>query len=386
MPLTLMLLSNPYRPDPRVQLEARALKGAGIGVKLVAWDREGTWPVEESQPELDVVRVGPRCPARSAMKVATSLPRFWFRALSQIRNVDFDVVHANDFDTLPLGIVISRLKRRPLLYDAHELYAKMIEAEAGPFSTLVWMMERRCVRTPDEVITVSNSLASEIEKHRERRVGVVTTSQDPSEVLKADRQAVRAKYGLKGFVISYLGALEPGRFVEELATSFTTEDKVFVLVAGHGTLEPKIVEAAKNNPVVRFIGRVDADEALRLTWASDLTLAMMDPSNPNNLVGTPGKIINSLGVGRPVITTRGLQIADKIEKAGAGIVIPFDRYKFVEAVLKAAASPKELEEMGRKGRRLYENEFSWERSREELLSVYRGLLKTVKSPPGSTSQ
>jgi len=236
-------------------------------------------------------------------------------------------------------------------------------------------MELSCARWPDEVITVNDSLASELKRHRIGDVSVVATSQDPSEVLKNDRNALRARYGMKGFVISYLGALEPGRFVEELVTSFSAVDGVSVLVAGSGTLEPKILEAARANPGVKFIGRVDSDEALRLTFASDLTLAMMDPSNPNNRVGTPGKIINSLAVGRPVITTKGLQIADKIEKAEAGIVVPFDRAIFVEAVLKAAANQKVLDEMGRKGKELYEKSYSWEHSRTELLTVYERLLQ-----------
>jgi len=374
MPTTLMLLSNPYRPDPRVQLEARALKSAEIGVHLIAWDREGTFPAGESQPELDILRVGPRSATRSVLKVATGLPRFWWRALGKARKVGFDVVHAHDFDTLPLGIVIARLHRKKLVYDAHELYAKMIESEAGAAARIVGLMERMCVKRPDEVITVSGSLARELAKQRGAEVHIVTTSQDPTEVLKGDRDSLRAKYGLRGFVISYLGALEPGRFVEELVTSFSLDDKVTVLVAGHGTLEHNVVEAAKTRPFVRFIGSVDSDEALRLTWASDLTLAMMDPSNPNNLVGTPGKIVNSLAVGRPAITTKGLQIAGRIERAGAGLVIPFDRSKFVEAVLKAAADPKVLDEMGRRGRDLYLREFSWERSRETLLAVYGSVL------------
>lgn len=375
MPTTLMLLSNPFRPDPRVLLEARALKSAGIRVLLVAWDRDGTWPREQGHPDLDVIRVGPRCPTRSALKVASRLPRFWLNALLKTTRLDFDVVHAHDFDTLPLGLVISRLRRRPLLYDAHELYAKMIETETGPFSKLVWMMERRVIRWPEEVVTVSGSLAKELGTRRGMSVGIVTTSQDPSAIMKEDRGAIRTRHGLRGFVISYLGALEPGRFVEELVSSFSPEDKVTVLVAGHGTLERQVVEASKSNPAVRFVGVLDTDEALRLTFASDLTLAMLDPSNPNNLVGTPGKIINSLGLGRPVLTTQGLRIAELIGGAGAGIVIPFDRAKFVEAVIKAAADPKGLEAMGRRGRQLYEREFSWERSKEGLLSVYRRLLK-----------
>ena len=369
------MLSNPFRPDPRVLLEARALKSAGIRVLLVAWDRDGTWPREQGHPDLDVIRVGPRCPTRSALKVASRLPRFWLNALLKTTRLDFDVVHAHDFDTLPLGLVISRLRRRPLLYDAHELYAKMIETETGPFSKLVWMMERRVIRWPEEVVTVSGSLAKELGTRRGMSVGIVTTSQDPSAIMKEDRGAIRTRHGLRGFVISYLGALEPGRFVEELVSSFSPEDKVTVLVAGHGTLERQVVEASKSNPAVRFVGVLDTDEALRLTFASDLTLAMLDPSNPNNLVGTPGKIINSLGLGRPVLTTQGLRIAELIGGAGAGIVIPFDRAKFIEAVIKTAADPKGLEAMGRRGRQLYEREFSWERSKEGLLSVYRRLLK-----------
>ncbi len=374
MPSTLMLLSNPYRPDPRVQLEARALNSAGIGVKLLAWDREGTFPEEEGLPELDIVRVGPKSPTRSALGVATRLPRFWLRALSKAKSIDFNVVHAHDFDTLPLGLAISRLRNKPLLYDAHELYGKMIEADAGSLSKVVWSLEQRCVRRPNEVITVSATLAETLKPARKTDVHIVTTSLDPSEVLKDDRQALRKRYGLNGFVLSYLGALEPGRFVEELATSFSSKDGVTVLIAGWGSLEQQVTSAARDNPVVRFIGRVDSDEALKLTWASDLTVAMLDPSNPNNVKGTPGRILNSLAVGRPFVTTKGLEIAEKVEKEGVGMVIPYDRTRFIEAVLKAAANPRELDEMGKRGRKLFAAEFSLTKSREELLSVYKRLL------------
>ncbi|MGQ9587981.1 MAG: glycosyltransferase, partial [Thermoplasmata archaeon] len=137
-----------------------------------------------------------------------------------------------------------------------------------------------------------------------------------------------------------------------------------------------------HNSAVRFIGRVDVDEALRITRASDLVLAMMDPSNPNNVVGTPGKIINALAVGRPPITTEGLQIGKRISEAGAGIVIPYDGGAFRDAVLKAMSDQKGLAEMGKKGRALYEKEFSWERSKGGLLEAYRALLgRSWAKPP-----
>ena len=373
MPSTLMLLSNPHRPDPRVLLEARALKGAGFEVHLLCWDREQNRAVDADEGGVHVIRLGPKAPQRAPAKILARLPRFWFRAMRASRRLRFDVVHAHDFDTLPLGMAISRLSGKPLLYDAHELYAKMIENEVGPISKLIWIWERRCARRADEIITVSEALANELSPGRKTRARVVATSQDPSVVEGTDIKAIRNKYGLKGFVVAYLGSLEPGRFVEETITSFTAADKITVVVGGSGTLTPVVSREALHNPAVKFIGTVDTDEALRITYASDLVVAMMDPSNPNNVVGTPGKIINSLAVGRPVITTKGLDIAKKVEAEGCGVVIPYDKPAFIEAVVKASADAKSLADMGRRGRQLYDREYSWRKSKEELLRAYQAL-------------
>lgn len=376
MPSTLMLLSNPHRPDPRVLLEARALGSAGYGVHLLAWDREASRAPEDDEDGIHVIRLGPKCPSRSAGRILTRLPRFWVRALRASKGLGFDVVHAHDFDTLPLGMAISKLSGKPLLYDAHELYAKMIENEVGPLSRIIWMLERRCARRAEAVITVSTALASELSVGRKERATVVATSQDPSVIDGADVSSVRGKYGLKGFVVSYLGSLEPGRFVEEFITSFKPEDRITLLIGGSGTLEPLVAREARGNQALKFIGTVGADDALKLTWASDLVLAMMDPSNPNNVIGTPGKIINALAVGRPMVTTKGLNIAKKVEDAGCGITIPYSKSAFVEAVLKAAADPRTLTSMGRKGRELYDKEYSWTRSKNELLKVYEALIRS----------
>jgi glycosyltransferase involved in cell wall biosynthesis len=373
MSSTLMLLSNPYRPDPRVLLEARALRGEGYGVTLLAWDREGRWPGETDLKEATVLRVGPKCPPRTPSTMLTRLPRFWWNALRKSRRIDFDFVHSHDFDTLPLGLLISRLRGKPLIYDAHELYAKMVQDDVGPVSRIIWRLERRMARSADEIITVSEALAGELSKGREKRARVVTTSQSPDVIEGLTRQAVRDRYGLKGFVVSYLGSLEPGRFVEETVSAFVPQDKITVVIGGSGSLQPMVAEASKRNPAVRYVGVVDTDEALRLTWASDLVVAMMDPNNPNNVVGTPGKIINAMAVGRPMVTTKGLEIAKKIEAKGCGIVVPYSKPRFIEAVMAAAVGASGLEEMGRKARKCFDEEYSWERSREGLIRAYKAL-------------
>jgi glycosyltransferase involved in cell wall biosynthesis len=71
-----------------------------------------------------------------------------------------------------------------------------------------------------------------------------------------------------------------------------------------------------------------------------------------------------------------LDIAKRIEVEGCGIVVPYSKAAFIEAVIKAASDANLLTEMGLKGRKFYDREYSWNRSRDELLSVYQSVLRT----------
>jgi glycosyltransferase involved in cell wall biosynthesis len=374
MPSSLMLLTYPYRPDPRVFREARALVRHGAKVRLIAWDREGDLPKHADENGVEVIRVGPKCPYRSAGKVISRLPRFWFKALRASRKLDFDIIHCHDFDTLPLGLLISKLRRTPVLYDAHELYSEMVRKDVGSVSDLVWRAESCLAKKPEELVTVNEKLAEKLSEGRKTKARIVTNSPDTGILEGLDAQQIRERHNLRGFVVSYLGSMEPGRFVEELVASVEPSDKVTLAMGGNGTLRPVAEKASLHNSAIRFLGTLDTDEALRVTWASDIVVAMLDPTNPNYRASTPVKVLDAMACGRPVVTSQGLDISKKVEEIGCGFVIPYDRAAFRETLLKATASPKLLETMGRKGLEYYEKELSWERSRDELLKAYKALV------------
>jgi len=373
MASTLMLLANPYRPDPRVRTEAKALADAGLRVTVLAWSRDTGLPGEAADGAVRVVRVGPQCPFRSASSMLARLPRYWIGALSSARKMDFDIVHSHDLDTLPAGLLIGRLRGKPVLYDAHELYAAMVKDDVGAMFRPLRRLEACLVRMADGVVTVSEALAEELSRGRRDRARIVMTSPDAAPLGETEIRAVRDRYGLTGFVVSYLGSLEPGRFVEQLMDAFSPDDGVTVLVAGKGSLEGMVRKVSASGRV-KYIGAVTTDEALRLTAASDLVTAMMDPSNPNNVVGTPGKILNSMALARPYITTRGLRIADLTEAKGSGLVTTYDLEAFRETVLRAKRDPEGLAEMGRRGREHFASDMSWPKSERELLEAYGSLL------------
>jgi len=369
-----MLLSNPHRPDPRVYREAKTLDGHGIPVKIIAWDREGRYPKYQKSEHAEIVRVGPRSAYRSMLKTLTRLPVFWLRALVAARRMKFEIVHSHDFDTLPAGILISRLHRKPLLYDAHEIYSSMIEKDAKGFSRITWRLETCLAGRTDGIVTVNESLAEKLAKNTRRKIHIVRNSPDTGILDGVDAGKIRERYGLRGFVISYLGSLEPGRFVEELVSSVNPEGKVELVIGGTGTLSHIAEEASRKNSSVRFLGSIDSDEALRLTFASDLVIAMLDPTNPNYRASTPVKILDAMACGRPFVTSKGIEISALLDPVGCGFSIPYDKAAFLETLTKAMGSPALLSSMGRKGKEHYERVFSWEKSRDELVTAYHELL------------
>ncbi|UCE45106.1 MAG: glycosyltransferase family 4 protein [Methanobacteriota archaeon] len=375
MATSLMLLTNPYRPDPRVLREARALTEAGHRITLLAWDRETGAGAESKEGGVNVVRLGPKSPFRSPLRVFFGLLRFWARALRKSRGLEFDLVHSHDLDTLPLGIAIARFSGKPLLYDGHELYAAMVKDEVGPLYQALAVLEQRLMRRPDAIITVSEALADALSRRRSQKARIVMTSPDITSIGKAEMERVKAVYGLSGFVICYLGSLEPGRFVEELMDIFGPDDGVTVLIGGAGSLEQRVRETSERASHIRYIGFVNAEEALALTASSDLVSAMMDPSNPNNVIGTPGKILNSMALGKALITADELDIGRLVREIGCGFSVPYKREAFREAVLIAKDDEKALEGMGARGKEYFVANMSWQKSREELLRTYRTLLK-----------
>src|SRR5262245_60730858 len=123
----LMLLTNAYDPDPRVRQEALSLIGMGCRVHILAWDRDMRAAAFESVEGVEVERVFLRSThGRGATQIIFYI-WLYLKMLWRGWRVDFDAVHCHDLDTLPLGFILGKLRRKPIVYDAHESFPDMLE-------------------------------------------------------------------------------------------------------------------------------------------------------------------------------------------------------------------------------------------------------------------
>ncbi|MCK4266384.1 MAG: glycosyltransferase, partial [Thermoplasmata archaeon] len=171
MKRVMMLLSNPFRPDPRVHKEARSLVAAGYDVKILCWDREQDHAKDEKVDAISIKRLGPASAFARPLRFIITLPCFWLKAFPAGMREDWQILHCHDLDTLPVGILMAKLKRRPLVYDSHEIYSSMVgEVMKGIAFRFTRWLESNLVKMPDAVICVNDRFRSILERWGARRV------------------------------------------------------------------------------------------------------------------------------------------------------------------------------------------------------------------------
>lgn len=125
--------------------------------------------------------------------------------------------------------------------------------------------------------------------------------------------------------VAYVGWFGHGRFLDELL-DYSKNGNVNLLIAGFGMdiTEAHAKRLDKECDNVRFFGKVDYKFGLQILKAADIIYAMYCKSIPNHFYAAPNKFYESIFLGKPILSTKGIPLQDKIEKYETGYTIEED--------------------------------------------------------------
>ncbi|MEM2839569.1 MAG: glycosyltransferase [Thermoplasmata archaeon] len=369
MTSTLMLLSKPFAGDTRVNREALTLHKAGFKVKVLCWDRQNE-PTKSYRwmDSIDVNHVGPRCGERDLFSFLVKLPIFWLSGFVHGLQSATDIVHAHDFDTLPLAVLLSKIKGSGLIYDAHESYADMISDDAPSFLvSFVRRFERFLMRSVDAVITSNQKVSERI---RAEKATVVMNCPSASEFQRLEHQS---KYDTRTLRFGYFGSLEPGRFLIEAMDAISDSANWKLVIGGDGTLRNDVRNKTAVSDRIEYLGTLSHVDALRESSKCTVLLVMFDPSNYNNLIGAPNRLFEALFLGVPPLVTEGTLAGDIVLKEDCGFVCKYSKKDFESLLVALAQDPQKIMLKGKNGMNAFEREYNWEKQSERLVEVYRAI-------------
>jgi glycosyltransferase involved in cell wall biosynthesis len=373
-----MIASGDGLADPRIAKEAGALVGAGHEVVILAWDRAGANPPVIERDGWRVESFGPRASHGAGLRNVPGYIRFWRDAAGRAAELDPDVVHSHNLDTVPAAL--SALKRcapgARLVLDFWEIYR---ESRAIPQRGLkgalargaARVLERRSIPRADLVITVVTGQVYYYEALGARRIAVVENAPDLERYSPAERESGE-------FVVSFIGQK---RWVPSLLTlmrAVQPHPEMRALLVGGGPAAEEIERLAASMERVEVRGRVEPEQIPALYHECDAVYACYDASLLNWRTSLPVKSMEAMASGLPLIVTRGTWIAEFVEKHGLGYAVDDSSVGDVERALAALASDRAAaREMGRRGREIAERELNWQAAADRLVQAYTGLARPL---------
>ena len=358
--------------DPRVfERGARSLRRAGYDVVLIA-----PHPRDE---ERDGVRIlGLRRSRSRCVRILTGGWRAFFRAL----RIRADVYHFHDPEFMPFGVLLQLLRRRPVIYDAHEDYPQHMRSKGwipAPArrlaSRLVLFVEWVTCRTVACTITPTPTLTERFVRMGARRAETVLNLPS-ADFLRTEEDA-----DLPDPVdVIHVGSLSASRleFLLDVAARVSTEHphSRWAIVGIHDAALPQVetlVAARGLVDRVRIIGKVSHERIGEYLRVSRLGVNH-HPRERRFDVAIPVKVFEYMAAGLPVVSSE-LPLLRQLAGDDAIVYVdPGNRDAFATAISSVLATPELAGRLGREGGRLARERLNWACEEPHFLKIYEELI------------
>ena len=310
----------------------------------------------------------------AALQYVCSYAEFLLRSCAMAWNARADIYEAHDLPALLPSYLVALLRRKPLVFHAHELYPEMIAKMR--FARLWKMLEKILVPRVDLVVTPEeNRSRIYYEEYHSKRMPL-TVMNCPPYVPPKKSTKLRDDLAARGVpsrtIVLYQGLMDTSRCIEELAESarYFNDGTVLVLLGNgfKGWENPSAV-FGRSDRIVHY-PRVDYDELLAYTSSADIGVLFYRNECRNNYFCAPNKLYEYMMMGLPVITNNFPGIMKIVEGENVGLCVdPTDPPAVARAIEKLTTNRALYETMRENCFRLTRDKYNWQ---EEFKKLYEG--------------
>lgn len=378
------------RTDGRVMREAKALVEAGFTVSIVDIESDSERPVTETVDGVSlehIVMPSWFVPTRFKLWFLAKMAHMFIQSLIHVLHTPADIYHAHEEMALPACYIAARLRKKPVVFDSHELPLSEQHITRWPrlcacSSQLLKWMVPHCAG----VITVSPPIAQELRRRfRASQVQLLRNVPVYQRVSKSDKLRQRLGLSPDTRIALYQGNLQPDRELDRLvyAARYLEQDNVIVMM-GKGPEETveqlkTLIEREDVADRVKLLPPVPYAELLDWTASADLGLIVYAPQHSENIqLCLPNKLFEYLMAGLPVLVSSLDVVAEVIRTYEVGAVapslVPADIGTAINMLLKDSSA---LARMRQNALAAAENEFCWEKEHRQLTNLYQHIFNKI---------
>lgn len=286
-----------------------------------------------------------------------------------------DIYHSNDLNTLPQGIICSKLRLKPkkLVYDSHEVQT----SRTGYNPKTIKFFESIMIKFVDEMMVENHTRAK---KNEELYGFYPKTLYNYSELYDIEEKPdvdLHSELNLPKDekILLYQGGLQQGRGLELLIEMMPQVKEGTLVFLGAGKLTNKLKEMAAESPVanrIKFIDKVHFKALPSYTKQAYIGFQVLQNICFNHYSASSNKLFEYIMAHVPVVSCDFPEVKAVVDK-GVGIAVDsHDIDQIAAAVNKLVADELLRNQYSEKCKEI-KKIYNWENEKVKLLDLYRQL-------------
>jgi glycosyltransferase involved in cell wall biosynthesis len=282
----------------------------------------------------------------------------------------YDIIYANDLDTLLAAYLASKIRNKELIYDTHEYFTGVPELIERPKIQKIWkLIERNIFPKLKNVFTVNNSI-SEL-YFKEYKVKPLVMRNIPLN-LNNEKRLNRTQLNLpedKFLILMQGNGINIQRGAEEAVEMMLYIENAVLIIIGSGDVIPllnKMVNQFKLENKVRFFPRMPYNDLFQYTINCDLGLTLDKPTNINYQLSLPNKIFDYIRAEIPVLASNLVEVSKIVNDYQIGEIAENFNPKHLAEIVINLKNNNILLEFYKENCRKAKKQLTWENESKAL--------------------
>jgi glycosyltransferase involved in cell wall biosynthesis len=285
-----------------------------------------------------------------------------------------DIYHFHDPELMFIGVILSLLGKK-VIFDSHENVSSQIESKKWLGSLFVRkviksiyrLFEKFCILFYTRVISVTPEIVNFLSEKK----GVLIRNYP---ILSKIENATFETNDTSTLVLLYVGGLTKIRGIKEACYAVGEVDRdVKLVLVGKWSDESYKTECLAISTKVEYLGLKPLDEVYKIMKTADVGIATLYPEK-NYLNSLPIKAFEYMTCGLPMIMSNFPYWIKEFDVSSV-FVNPMEVDDITKAIVWLVDHKSERLQMGKDGKRVVYEKFSWEAESLTLIKTYNELVK-----------
>jgi len=280
----------------------------------------------------------------------------------------YDIINANDLDTIFPAVWVAKIKGIKVVYDAHEYFTEQEEVVNRPSVKRFWKaIEQFSIPRVDAAYTVSKGYANLFKDEYNVGFKIVRNA----TILQADPKNCDKSVPY----ILYQGAVNYGRGLEELIEAMQNVD-CQLYICGDGDILPQLKDQTEKlglSQKVQFKGFVEPEKLREYTCGATIGLTLFAKAGLSHWYSLANRFFDYMHAGVPQIAMTYPEYVEFNTKEEVAVLIDNIEPKNISDALNKLLVDKDLYNRLSKNALKAREHANWQAQEKVLVEVYKNL-------------